>query len=167
MVVFHVKAADTITSTDCLLIWWKRFLSGTSFFWPLLLTRSFWLFIGICSRKSFSSCIFIIFNYMLNHLWICFKFFKQKTSFSRGIIHARCFETFELSYSFSFEYSPNRSCEIFNPSTLSFVGTWIPGWSSWEQIIPLWDLCFQDLLLFGDGQNLFVFPWYPKLQISL
>ena len=32
----HANAADIITLTDCLLVWWDRFLLGTSFlFLPL------------------------------------------------------------------------------------------------------------------------------------
>ena len=66
----HVKAADTITLTDCVLNWWERSLSGTSFFWPLntIILTVYWNL----QRKI----TFILKNCTFNHSWICFKFFK-------------------------------------------------------------------------------------------
>ena len=97
---------------------------------PLQRTQSFWLFTGICSKKSFSSkTVRSIIRWFVSNFWerpaASFIFYLRVASFV-------CFETFELFYSFSFHHSLFRNCEIFNPLVISFGGRLF----SEEQIIP-------------------------------
>ena len=97
---------------------------------PLQRTQSFWLFTGICSKKSLSSkTVRSIIRWFVSNFWerpaASFIFYLRVASFV-------CFETFELFYSFSFHHSLFRNCEIFNPLVISFGGRLFPE----EQIIP-------------------------------
>ena len=97
---------------------------------PLQRTQAFWLFIGICSKKSLSlKTVRSIIRWFVSNFWdrqaASFIFYLRVVSFV-------CFETFKLFYSFSFHHYLFRNCEIFNPLVISFGGRLFPE----EQIIP-------------------------------
>ena len=130
-----VHVADTILLTDCLLVWWERFFSGTIFLWSLEQTQSFWMFIGICSGKSISSwkaARSIIRRFVLifsSREPVRSTLLFQVALLIQGVLkRLNCFIPFLLIILCT------KDCEIFNPSAIPFGRTWVLGWSSWEQI---------------------------------